>query len=414
MTNYNGDLIVAGEFDSIGGISAHNIAKWNGTQWSALSSGFKIKASYSNTLSVNSILVYNGDLYAGGQFDTAGGMPANNIAKWDGTSWSALGLGLPGYNYIVLTLAVYNGALYAGGRFDTAGGLRANNIAKWNGTQWSTVDSGILITEGVNCLTVHNGSLYAGGEFYKAGSIAAKNIAVWNDTTWSALANPLPAFALQVSSTVSYQGELYAAFFNYANDSLGIWNGTKWTTIAGVHSTFFNIGIDVLLVFDGKLIVGGGFDSIGGIAANNLAQWDGSNWSEFGAGVNGPSTPQVDALCSYNTHLFAGGDFNMAGSVSANSIAEYTCETTGIPAISLSQVSLYPNPAKDRINITCENIPKYSVIEVFDLQGRSMHKFDISKDKTEIELQGFTPGIYLYRISAKNGESLYTGRFAVE
>ena len=35
----------------------------------------------------------DGSLYAGGGFTTAGGVAANNIAKWDGTtsSWSALG-----------------------------------------------------------------------------------------------------------------------------------------------------------------------------------------------------------------------------------------------------------------------------------------------------------------------------------
>ena len=33
------------------------------------------------------------DVYAGGDF-TAGGVNANRIAKWDGTSWSALGTGI--------------------------------------------------------------------------------------------------------------------------------------------------------------------------------------------------------------------------------------------------------------------------------------------------------------------------------
>ena len=33
------------------------------------------------------------DLYAGGDFTTAGGVTANRIAGWNGTSWSALGVG---------------------------------------------------------------------------------------------------------------------------------------------------------------------------------------------------------------------------------------------------------------------------------------------------------------------------------
>ena len=35
-----------------------------------------------------------GNLYAGGEFTTAGGVTANNIAKWDGSAWSALGCGM--------------------------------------------------------------------------------------------------------------------------------------------------------------------------------------------------------------------------------------------------------------------------------------------------------------------------------
>jgi len=51
-------------------------------------------------------------------------------------SWSNAGSGTNGY---VLALTVYNGGLYAGGEFTTAGGNPANNIAVWNGSSWSAV-----------------------------------------------------------------------------------------------------------------------------------------------------------------------------------------------------------------------------------------------------------------------------------
>ena len=41
-------------------------------------------------------LLPNGDLVAGGGFNTAGGVPASRIARWDGTTWSPFGSGLPG------------------------------------------------------------------------------------------------------------------------------------------------------------------------------------------------------------------------------------------------------------------------------------------------------------------------------
>ena len=76
-------------------------------------------------------IVYNGEIYVGGIFSNAGGVPANNIAKWNGTSWSAVGTGT---NDAVNDFAIFNGELYVVGGFTTAGGISANRIAKWDGT----------------------------------------------------------------------------------------------------------------------------------------------------------------------------------------------------------------------------------------------------------------------------------------
>jgi hypothetical protein len=78
-------------------------------------------------------------LYAGGIFTTAGDISANKIAKWNGSSWSALGSGLgSGANALVNALAVFDDgdgpALYAGGNFSTAGGVPSSHIAKWQVT----------------------------------------------------------------------------------------------------------------------------------------------------------------------------------------------------------------------------------------------------------------------------------------
>src|SRR5689334_24518190 len=48
----------------------------------------------SGVSSANALLVSGSDLYVGGGFTNAGGVPASHIAKWDGSNWSALGGGL--------------------------------------------------------------------------------------------------------------------------------------------------------------------------------------------------------------------------------------------------------------------------------------------------------------------------------
>ncbi|MFN3345876.1 MAG: hypothetical protein ACK412_09535, partial [Chloroherpetonaceae bacterium] len=81
---------------------------------------------------VSALAVYNGELYVGGRFTEAGGIFANCIARWNGTSWNTLGTGSTnGVNSWVYALAVYNGELVVGGEFTSAGGSSANYIARW-------------------------------------------------------------------------------------------------------------------------------------------------------------------------------------------------------------------------------------------------------------------------------------------
>src|SRR5688572_19479913 len=56
-----------------------------------------------------------GNLYIGGSFKVAGEVIANHVAKWNGSSWSALGLGIgnvPGVFTEVSALAVSGSNLY--------------------------------------------------------------------------------------------------------------------------------------------------------------------------------------------------------------------------------------------------------------------------------------------------------------
>ena len=131
---------------------------------------------------VSALAVSGSTLYAGGYFTTAGGIAANYIAQWNGSSWSALGSGMNGY---VSALAVSGSTLYAGGNFTTAGGSAANYIAQWNGSSWSALGSGM--NGYVSALAVSGSTLYAGGYFTTAGGNAANYIAQWNGSSWSAL-----------------------------------------------------------------------------------------------------------------------------------------------------------------------------------------------------------------------------------
>jgi hypothetical protein len=174
------NLYAGGPFVTAGGITAKYIAKWDGSSWSALGSGVNNN--------VAALAVSGGNLYAGGTFTMAGGNPASYVAKWDGSGWSALGSGTS--YYPVWALAVSGGDLYAGGRFTAAGASSANNIAKWDGVDWTPLGSGLSST--VSALTVLNNNLYVGGSFATAGA---------NGSPFIARAYLLPLPMLAVSKT---------------------------------------------------------------------------------------------------------------------------------------------------------------------------------------------------------------------
>src|SRR5262249_4060636 len=116
------------------------LAKWNGSLWFALGSGLRNIDGEPPVVQALAVSISN--LYVGGRFDAVGTIVASSIAKWNGRSWSGLGSGVRirgGGPATVRALAVLGSNLYVGGTFDTAGTNAANNIAKWDGSNWSAL-----------------------------------------------------------------------------------------------------------------------------------------------------------------------------------------------------------------------------------------------------------------------------------
>jgi hypothetical protein len=430
MTPYNGNLIVAGTFDTVGGnIQAKDIASWNGSSWSAIGSG--LTGSYVHgTPGITSMVVYNGDLYVAGYFDSIEGIAANSIAKWDGTTWSTVGTGVSGANpYLdIYAMAVYNGTLYVAGQFDSAGGVLVNNIASWNGTSWSAVANGITELSGndeVTCLTVSNGVLYAGGVFGSASGVAVNNIAAWNGNAWAAAGNGLGSYSSTspnsyVGALGSYQGNLYASV-SLTDDPSGrplyyisMWNGASWSDVIGGPGSGENYygGIAAFLPFDGGLLGAGEFlptsqDSTTGYVAMGMI--NGNSWSNTTA-----SDGALLSLAIYNSHLFAGGYFSILDTTHVFNIAEYTCATDGITEITKNKISIYPNPNNGVFNLSIENAEVGSYIVIYDLMGARVYQSEIGSNKSEINLTNQAPGTYLYNISDGQGANVASGSFIVE
>src|SRR5437667_3311372 len=78
------------------------------------------------------------NLYIGGEFTIVGDVFATNVAKWNGSRWSALG---PANFGFVHALAISEGDLYAAGTVLGTGD--GSYVSKWTGSNWTTLGSGI-------------------------------------------------------------------------------------------------------------------------------------------------------------------------------------------------------------------------------------------------------------------------------
>lgn len=298
----NGDLVIGGDFTVAGGIAAIGIARFDGVAWSSLGDVPNVRA-----LRVRP----NGDLVAGGTFSVAGGVAAANIARFDGTSWTALGAGCDG---AVLALATAsNGDLFAGGRFLTAGGLAASRIARWDGATWAPLGGGVFTSgqNGVDCLTtLSNGDLIAGGTFQGAGTVggASPYMARWDGSSWLPIADGPSG---QVRSLVTFGadqvltgGSFQSTFGGVPCLRLAHWDGTAWQVVG----TGFDSTINAMTrLTNGDLVVGGYFRSVDGASRRALARWDGSAWSGY---PNSISTPVVFALQDLPNGDFAIGGYS--------------------------------------------------------------------------------------------------------
>ena len=165
-------LVAGGSFQSINGVRAWNIAKYDfaGATWSPLASG--------NDGIVYASLSYDGKVYVGGDFNRIGGIDANNIAVFDPatSTWSAVGSTSQGTNGQVRCIATSNNKIYVGGVFSQAGSISASNIACWDPSscEWMPLGQGIsggtqYQPAAVNAICGVGNQLYAAGTFLHGG-----------------------------------------------------------------------------------------------------------------------------------------------------------------------------------------------------------------------------------------------------
>jgi len=349
-------LWAGGDFKFSGnGVLLYNISFYTSSTnvWYPIGFGNGIQPGLDS--SVRAITRLGTNIYAGGDFKSDNnGVDLQRITKYNpiNDTFNPL-LGITyGVNGIVYSLA-YDGSqyIYAGGDFQSAGGQQANNIARYNTNNdtWEPLQdfssgSGTLqngVQGIVYTILIDGTNIYVGGEFLKVSGKDFYNIAYWDATNyvWKGVGtfSPFgpengtngPVYTIISSGTpgsIFIGGDFIGVDYNGIAPSpitqnyyrLASWNGSSWGFIgSGPFQNGTNAAVKALYFDSSRLFVGGDFRLVDyngttGQPMNYISFWDGSSWNQltggfFGNGTNGP----INAIASDGSRIYVGGLFTL-------------------------------------------------------------------------------------------------------
>ncbi|MDC0314014.1 FG-GAP-like repeat-containing protein, partial [Flavobacteriales bacterium] len=76
--------------------------------------------------------------------------------------------------------------------------------------------------------------------------------------------------------------------------------------------------------------------------------------------------------------------------------------TIGVQEYKEGKVSIYPNPANDRLTVELTQIELPCFFALKDMQGRTVYSTVVNSEKLEIDLSAYAKGIYLIRVNNAN------------
>ena len=274
-----------------------------------------------------------GDIYLGGDFVLCGGVSVNCIAKWNGTSFSAVtGGGSNGVNGPIRAMVFdASGNLYVGGSFTklSDGATIASGIAMWNGTAWSALlaNTKTGVNNAVYALMLLGSTLYVGGSFTKLddGVTTASGMASYTSAGgWSNVydnANNIYGVngtvrALAYDSVNNYihiggsftkldnsTGNPYYAYINLSSGNPR-YSSPSNTVNGNIYAMSFVSGVGIY--------VGGAFTQFASTSAKRIALLSLSGiWSAVvGGSINGVDNDIVSLTYDIsNSTLYVGGFF---------------------------------------------------------------------------------------------------------
>ena len=332
----DGSILVGGSITSYNGVARSNLIRLlpNGD----LSTAFN--PQFSGTISGGAVndaqFLADGKIVIAGFFETVNGTPRNGFAilNSDGTLDTSFNPAVPFAGAVRNILRQPDGKFIVGGQFTTIAGLARNRIARFNADK--TIDTSFSKMRGANAtvaslLPLADGKILIGGEFTgveekTVGGIARLTSNGSLDPTFNSGGSGTDGVVGKIARQSDGKFIIGGFFTSY--------NGTPRKNVArlnpdGSLDTTFNTGsnfdaliADLEIQPDGKIIVVGFFNNVGGATGKNIARLnsDGSLDSSFNVGA-GADFEIYDVELRTNGQILIGGNFDNFNGSPRSSVA---------------------------------------------------------------------------------------------
>jgi trimeric autotransporter adhesin len=233
------------------------------------------------------------------------------------------GFGTPAFDRQPRAAIEFQGALVVGGYLTRVGDVYCPGVMRWNGAAWEPMGEGL--DGALFAFGIVDGALVAVGSFlHPSTQYYSFPLMKWNGSTWTPFGPPLHGTAYAVVADgpdIYVMGFLFASGYT-ANRVLRLDSGA-WVPVGG------DVEGDprALVMWNGQLVLGGRFASIGGVPVRGLAGWDGSAWNEIGGGLTGPAHNLIMSLAVWQGDLIAGGSISNIGGQAISNVARWNGAT---------------------------------------------------------------------------------------
>jgi hypothetical protein len=191
------------------------------------------------------------------------------------------------------------------------------------------------------------------------------------------------------------------------------WNGSAFFALGigpqyvqGSYQYLYRV--NALVVHQGKLLAGGGFNYADEVPASRIAAWNGVGWCGLGGQIGG----EVRALGLFNDTLiaatwsdqtFSGADMNNMAAYAGNGYTDTCATSVGISTLTdEGGVGVSPNPASTSIRITGGSF-QHGSVEIRSMDGRLVRVIPLQSGQQEYDISGLSSQSYLLTV-IHNGE----------